>query len=286
MKFQFIDAEKATFPIAFMCRRLEVSRSGYYAWRSRPECARSIEDREIAALIRVEFASHPRGCGRRLLVAALRAQQRCVGHRRVARLMKQECLAPRLKRRFRVVRETCGGDVAAPNVLDRSFSVGAPDKVWASDITYIHTLQGWAYLAAVIDIGSRRIVGWSVSHRADQELTLQALRGAVEQRRPAPGLIHHSDRGVQYAALAYQVELGRCGAIASMSRRGNCWDNAVVESFFSALKRELPNERPFEDIRELKRALFAYIEAYYNTRRRHSALGYQSPNRYEELRVA
>jgi transposase InsO family protein len=287
VKFAFIEAEKASFPITFMCRRLEVSRSGFYAWRSREESNRSKTDRELAALILVEFNEHPRGCGRRMLVAALREKKKKrVGHRRVARLMRLQQLAPRLNRRFRPPSSTPAVDTAAPNVLERNFAAGEPNKVWATDITFIHTRQGWSYLAVVIDVGSRRVVGWSVSERADQQLALQALQLAVEQRRPAPGLIHHSDRGVQYTAFEYQRFLHQLGAVPSMSRRGNCWDNAVVESFFSALKREQPHDGPFEDIRELKRVLFAYIEGYYNTRRHHSALGYETPNRYEQLRAA
>jgi putative transposase len=184
------------------------------------------------------------------------------------------------------MRETCGGEAVAPNLLERQFDVGAPDKVWAADFTFIPTREGWAYLAAILDLGSRRVVGWAVSETADHHLTLEALRQEIEQRRPPAGFIHHSDQGVQYRARAYRVEVERCGGIVSMSRRGNCLDNAVVESFFSALKRELPNDRPVEDVRELKRVLFAYIEAYYNTRRRHSALGYESPNRYEQLQAA
>jgi transposase InsO family protein len=164
--------------------------------------------------------------------------------------------------------------------------VGSPNKVWASDITYLQTKRGWAYLAVVLDLGTRKVVGWNVSPSLEQDGAIAALQSAIEIRGPNPGLTHHSDRGVQYAGDAYRALLARNGIACSMSRKGNCWDNAVVESFFSSLKRELGRDAPFEDWRDADRAVFEYIESYYNTRRRHSALGYISPNRYENLSQA
>jgi transposase InsO family protein len=169
----------------------------------------------------------------------------------------------------------------APNVLKRDFEPGVPNKVWASDITYIYTKRGWAYLAVVLDVGSRKVVGWDVSTTMEEAVVISALRQAFEARRPPPGLIHHYDRGRQYSANAHRELLRAGGAICSMSRKGNCWYNAVVESFFSTLKRELPNDHVFEDWRQVERAVFAYIDAHYNSRRRHSSLGYLSPNEYE-----
>jgi putative transposase len=286
VKFEFIESEKANFPIVFMCRHLKVSRSGFYAWRGREEPTRAKEDRELVEFIKAEFKRTPRGCGSRPIVAALRTQRRPVSRKRVVRLMKANGLRHRLKRRFRVMQRTCDSSAAARNVLKRKFTPGRVNRVWVADFTCIHTKRHWAYLSTILDVGSRRVVGWSVGPSADQELTLRALRMAIRERRPARGLIHHSDRGVQYAASAYRAQLREVGAICSMSRKGNCWDNAVVESFFSTLKRELPNDHVFEDWREVERAVFEYIAAHYNTKRRHSALGYLSPNQYEERRAA
>ena len=282
MKFTFIDAEKANFPIAFMCRHLAVSRSGFYAWRGRSESERSKRDRELVALITAEFQAHERGCGSRPIVGALRDQQQPVGRKRVVRLMKVCGLRPRLKRRFRVSSRTCDSTMAPRNVLNREFSPGAINRAWVADITCIYTKRRWAYLSTILDVGSRRVVGWSVGPNVDQDLTLRSLDMALTERRPPPGLVHHSDRGVQYAATAYRRKLDEAGAVCSMSRKGNCWDNAVAESFFSTLKRELANDGVFEDWRAVDRAVFKYIATHYNTKRRHSALGYLSPSQYEE----
>jgi transposase InsO family protein len=283
VKFRFILAEKACFAIVFMCRQLDVSRSGFYGWRSRGESARKATDRRLAPLIRAEFLEHPRGCGSRPVVQALREQGHGVSRKRAVRLMAQEGLRHRLKRRFARTTDSSHKKRVAKNVLARNFEAGPPNKSWAGDITYIHTKRGWAYLAAILDLGSRKVVGWTVSTSLDQELALEALRRAIASRRPPPGLVHHSDRGVQYTADDYRALLAEHGLISSMSRKGNCWDNAVAESFFSTLKRELPNDHVFEDCRDVERSVFAYVEAYYNTRRRHSALGYVAPNEYERL---
>jgi transposase InsO family protein len=197
--------------------------------------------------------------------------------------MAEAGLRHRLKRRFARTTDSAHTKRVARNVLKRAFEPGPPNKAWGADITYIHTKRGWSYLAAVLDLGSRRVVGWKVAPHMEQSLVVDALRAAIRQRRPPPGLIHHSDRGVQYAADDHRELLAEHGLICSMSRKGNCWDNAVVESFFSTLKRELPNDHVFEDWREVDRAVFAYIEAFYNPRRRHSAIGYLAPNEYERL---
>ena len=282
MKFDFIAAEKADFPIEFMCRMLEVSTSGYYASRKRTVCNRRKEDRRLAELIRAEFGKHRRGCGSRMVLGALRAQGCKTSRKRVVRLMAQEGLRCRLKRRFARTTDSKHSNNVAPNLVDRDFEPGLPNKVWASDITYLHTRQGWTYLAVVVDLGSRKVVGWNLGVTMEDSLVLSALRQAADARGPAPGLITHSDRGVQYTSNEYRRLHEDNGWTLSMSRKGDCWDNAVVESFFSTLKRELPNDEPFEDWRDVERALFAYIDGYYNTTRRHSTLGYRTPNEYEQ----
>ncbi|HSD90826.1 MAG TPA: IS3 family transposase [Kofleriaceae bacterium] len=288
MKFDFIAAENADrrFDVKFMCRELGVSTSGYYDYQKRGISKREREDLALVPMIHAEFRKHPRGCGSRMVLGGLRAQGCTTSRKRVVRLMAEENLRHRLKRRFVRTTQSKHERPVAPNVLEQSFEVGEPNKVWASDITYVYTRCGWAYLAAVLDLGSRKVVGWRVEPTMEESLVLGALRRALEQRDPPPGLIHHSDRGSQYAARAYQQLLAEYDIVCSMSRRANCWDNACVESFFSTLKRELPNDHVFEDWREVERAVFAYVDAHYNTRRPHSALGYRTPNEYEELQAA
>jgi putative transposase len=286
VKFDFI-AENAgsEFDVVFMCEQLGVSRSGYYAQKKRAISQRERNDLELVPLIHNEFEAYPRGCGSRTVVGALRAQGHKVGRKRVVRLMHEENLRHRLKRRFARTTQSDHDKPIAKNLLNRSFEVGESNKVWASDITYIHTKRGWSYLAVVLDLGPRKLVGWCVSETMEESLPLAALELAIRDRRPGPGLIHHSDRGAQYAGRAYQNLLTETGIVCSMSRKGDCWDNACVESFFSTLKRELPNDYVFEDWRDVERTVFEYIDGHYNTRRRHSALGYLSPNEYE-LRAA
>jgi transposase InsO family protein len=286
VKFRFIAKNADQYEVTFMCRELGVSKSGYYASRSRGTSKRRREDLELVPHIHAEFEKHPRGCGSRMVAGALRAQGRSVGRRRVARLMSEEKLRPRLKRRFICKTGWRSKEAVAENVLDREFEAGEVNKAWAADITQVWTKRGWAYLAVVLDLGSRRVVGWQVGTSMDEGLVLAALRTAIAQRRPPPGLVHHSDQGRQYLSSSYQQLLVDHGMVCSVSRRGNCWDNACVESFFSTLKRELPNERPLDDAHQLERAVFAYVDAYYNTRRPHSTLGYRTPNEYEQLQAA
>jgi transposase InsO family protein len=288
VKFDFIAAENAhhQFDVAFMCRELEVSRSGYYASRTRGLCRRVLADLALVVLIHAEFAKHPRGCGSRMIQGALHQQGYSVSRKRIVRLMSEENLRHRLRRRFVCTTQSQHDKPVTKNILDRAFEVGEPNKIWASDITYIHTRRGWAYLAVTLDLGSRKVVGWSVAPSMTEDLPLTALRTAFLSQQPPAGLIHHSDRGTQYASHAFGRLLAQHGAVSSMSRKGNCWDNACVESFFSTLKRELPNDHVFEDWREVEHAVFAYIDAHYNTRRPHSALGYRTPNEYERLQAA
>jgi len=283
VKFDFIAAENAfrQFSIQFMCRMLEVTPSGYYAYLNRGICQRKREDLELVSLIHAEFKKYPRGCGSRTIQGALRHHGRCVSRKRVVRLMVEEKLRCRLKRRYVVTTHSKHGERVSPNILERSFEVGAPNRAWGADITCLYTKRGWAYMAAILYIGSRKVIGHQVGPTMEAELTLDALVQALKTRQPGAGLIHHSDRGVQYASYAYQAALAEAGIDSSMSRKGNCWDNACVESFFSSLKRELPNDHIFEDWQDARRAVFAYVEGHYNTHRRHSALGYLSPNEYE-----
>ncbi|WP_141333506.1 IS3 family transposase [Myxococcus sp. AB025B] len=279
VKFTFIHAQKAHFPIAFMCEQLEVSRSGYYAWASRPESARKTNDRELAEVVADVHEESRRRYGSPRVFRELRARGYRVSRKRVARLMRKKGLRARARRRFVKTTDSAHGHPVAPNVLERDFSPEQPNSKWAGDITYVWTAEGWLYLAVVLDLFSRKVVGWAMSDTIDRQLVLSAL-GMALLNRPAPDL-YHSDRGSQYASEDYRGLLKQKGITCSMSRKGNCWDNAVVESFFSSLKMELVYERSFQTHEEAKRALFEYIEAWYNRRRRHSALGYVSPEEYE-----
>jgi len=281
VKFEFIDAQKAYFPIEFLCIQLGVSRSGYYAWKERPESKREQADRELAEQV-VAVHQHSRGTyGSPRVHAELRARGRKVSRKRVARLMSQQGLAARQRRRFVRTTDSRHGQPVAPNLLNRDFSPPQPDGSWVTDITYIWTRQGWLYLAVILDLYSRRVVGWAMSERIDRHLVLNALDMALKGRQPPHGLLHHSDRGSQYASEDYQQLLEARGIQCSMSRKGNCWDNAVAESFFSSLKMELVHEADFATHDQARAAIFEYIEVFYNRKRRHSSLGYVSPVDFE-----
>lgn len=279
--FELISAEKANFPVRLMCRVLEVSRSGYYAWVRRGPSRRTQESFRLKACIQ-EVHQQARGTyGSPRVTQELKRRGGSVGRHRVARLMREQGLQGIPRRRFRV--RTTQSDPAlavAPNRLARSFSVKEVDQVWVSDLTYLDTREGWLYLAAILDLGSRRIIGWALGEDLGTSLPLRALRMALGHR--APATLHHSDRGCQYASSAYRAELARYGIECSMSRRGNCWDNAPMESFFSTLKRELANRSAWKTRAEARRDVFEYIEVFYNRQRRHSALGYQTPDAYEK----
>jgi putative transposase len=281
VKFEFIDAQKAHFPVEFMCEQLGVSRSGFYAWRERPESARQQQDKQLAEEVAQAHRDSRGTYGSPRVHAELRARGRRVSRKRVARLMGEQKLAAR--RRRRKVRTTDSNHThpVAPNVLERDFSPDKPNSTWATDITYVWTGEGWLYLAVVLDLFSRMVVGWSMSEHIDTKLVRGALEMALEGRQPPQGLIHHSDRGSQYASAEYRQALACRGIECSMSRKGNCWDNAVVESFFSSLKMELVYLTDFVTRHHARSALFEYIEVFYNRRRRHSSLGYLSPMEYE-----
>jgi putative transposase len=281
VRFEFIDAQKALFPVEYMCEQLGVSRSGFYAWKHRPQSARQQQEQQLAQEV-AQVHQQSRGTyGSPRVHAEMRARGRKVSRKRVARLMKKQQLQARRKRRKVRTTDSNHSNPVAPNVLERDFSPDKPNSTWATDITYVWTGEGWLYLAVVLDLFSRMVVGWSMSEHIDTRLVLGALEMASEGRKPPQGLIHHSDRGSQYASAQYRQALASRGIQASMSRKGNCWDNAVVESFFSSLKMELVYLTDFSTRHQARSALFEYIEVFYNRRRRHSSLGYLSPWEFE-----
>ncbi len=281
MRFAFIAAEKACFPVALMCRILAVSRAGFYAWGRRPPARRTRQDGSLAVAVAAIYAEHHGRYGSPRVQMELRERGQRSGRKRIARLMRAQGLRARPRRRYRTTTDSRHGLPVSPNLLARRFTVAQPNTAWVTDMTYLWTAQGWLYLAVVIDLFSRRVVGWSMSERIDRKLALDALRMALAQRRPQPGLIHHSDRGSQYASGDYQQLLATNGIVGSMSRRGDCWDNAVAESFFASLKLELVYQVPWRTRAEVRTAIFEYRELFYNRRRRHSSLGYLSPVEFE-----
>jgi transposase InsO family protein len=281
VKFAFISAEKASIPVSVLCKILGVSRSGFYAWEERGPSASSVADEQLAVRIAAIHKASGGRYGSPKVHAELQAEGVAVSRKRVARIMSELGLASLRKRRFKATTDSRHKLPVAENVLDRKFEVDAPDVAWVTDITYVWTSEGWLYLAAILDLFSRRVVGLSMSERIDRALVLDALRNAIGRRVPNQGLIHHSDRGSQYASADYQDALKDRGVVCSMSRKGNCWDNAVAESFFATLKTELIYPRRFATRREAKEAIFDYVEVFYNRRRRHSTLGYLSPVDFE-----
>lgn len=283
MRFAFIHAHARIWRITTMCRVLEVSRAGYYAWRVRPLCERVQDDRLLTEKIREIQRRVQQRYGSPRVRMELRALGFPCGKHRVARLLREAGLPATRVPKFRVTTQSTHRYPTAPNLLDRQFSLGRhrrPNQTWAADLTYIPTREGWLYLAVVVDLASRRVVGWALRTRLDQELALAALRMAL-QHRGARGGLHHSDRGVQYASRPYQQLLHRAGFTQSMSRIGDCWDNAVVESFFATLTKELLQHRSFTTRDHASRDIFEFIEIWYNRQRRHSTLGYRTPVEYE-----
>ena len=292
MRFLFIQSHARIFHITTMCRVLKVSRAGYYAWRARPLAERVKEDRRLSARIRVIYEEAKGRYGSPRVHQELRALGLTCGKHRTARLMRSEGLRAKSARRFRVTTQSEHAHSTAPNVVARDFAVTQPTAapvapVWMADITYLPTGDGWLYLAVILERATRRVVGWALRPHLGQELARSALEMALEHQRPASGGVHHSDRGVQYATHAYRRRLTEAGFTLSMSRRGDCWDNAVVESFFGTLTKELLIDGLFPTRDAARQAVFEFIEVWYNRRRRHSALGYRTPAEYaEELRKA
>ena len=281
MRFRLIDAAKKEFPVQRLCKVLGVSESGYFAWRNRPASRHQREDMVLLAHVRAAFTLSNGTYGSSRMMHELRDQGLPVGRRRTARLMRDNGLRARQKRRFKRTTDSEHAFPVAPNLIDQDFTATGPNQKWGVDISYVWTREGWLYLAVVIDLFSRRVVGWSVSDRLHRSLVLAALRRALAIRRPAPGLVHHSDRGSQYCSNDYQAELRRHGVRISMSGKGNCYDNAMVETFFKTLKAELVWRTVFLTRAEAEAAIGRYIDSFHNPVRRHSALDFTSPAMFE-----
>lgn len=281
MKFAFMEASQVAFPIGLMCEVLGVSRSGYYAWRKRPTPARAKSDAQLTVEIAGAHKRSRSTYGSPRVHAELRARGVRVGRKRVERLMRQNGIQARRKRRFRRTTDSNHSNPIAPNVVERQFEPEAPNQVWVTDVTYVWTDEGWLYLAIMLDLFARRVVGWAASATNDTELALAALGQALRVRHPAPGLVHHSDRGSPYASSDYRSALEARGIVASMSRTGDCWDNAVAESFFASIKAELIELAPYATRAAAVASIGDYIDDFYNPQRRHSFLGYVSPIEFE-----
>ena len=277
----FIRQHRGRHTVRTLCRLLGVSRSGYYAWGTRPESERVGEDRALLTRIEAIHRESREAYGAVKTWRSLRAQGVPCGRHRVARLRRQAGIEAKRKRRFRVTTQSRHRLPVAPNVLDRRFAVAQPNRVWVGDITFIPTRAGWLYLAVLLDLYARRIVGWAMSPYIDRELVTQALVMALQRRRPKPGLIHHTDQGRQYATGSYRQRLIEHGVELSMSRKGDCFDNACAESFISTLKNELTHHLQFNTREEARTAIFEYIEVFYNRQRLHQTLGYLSPAEFE-----
>lgn len=281
MIYGFIQARKAEHAVSRMCHLLGVSPSGFHAWTNRGESLRRRQDRLLESRLRIAFAQSRQTYGSPRLTCEMRDLGFAVGRRRVARLMRQSELKARPRRRFTVTTDPCHADPVAPNLLKQQFGADRPDQKWASDITYVWTRQGFVYLAVVLDLHARKVVGYAMADRIDTTLALTALDRAIAVRRVAPGLIHHSDRGSQYCAKAYQSRLRDKGMTISMSAKGNAYDNAMVESFFKTLKTECVWRQTFDTRAQATKVIADYIDGFYNPIRRHQALGYVSPVQFE-----
>lgn len=287
MKYAFIQEHDNEFRVVRMCSVLQVSRSGYYHWVDRPESRRAREDRKLLVHIRRVHLESRRAYGAVKTWRELCGRGVICGKHRVARLRKRDGIEAQRKRRFRLTVENRNSAPAAPNLLRQQFVAAQPDRVWVGDMTFIRTRAGFLYLAVLLDLYARRVVGWCMHDRPNLEVTLRALDMALEQRQPAPGLVHHTDQAPLYSAYEYRERMQVHGLVASMSGRGNCYDNAVAESFFSNLKNELVHHCDFLTREQARAAIFDYIEVFYNRNRRHQALGYLSPAQYErQMKVA
>jgi transposase InsO family protein len=281
MRFQLVDRAKKDFPVHRLCKVLGVSQSGYFAWKDRPASRRQREDMILLAHVRSAFALSNGAYGSPRMTRELHDRGLAVGRRRTARLMRENGLIARQKRRFKRTTDSDHGFPVAPNLINQNFVAMGQNQKWGADISYVWTREGWLYLAVVIDLFARRVVGWATSDRLHKELALSALRKALTLRRPAKGLIHHSDRGSQYCSNGYQAELRKHGVSISMSGKGNCYDNAAVETFFKTLKSELVWRTVFQTRGAATSAIGRYIDGFYNPLRRHSTLGYISPAQFE-----
>ncbi len=283
--YRLIEAERTSFPVQFMCRMLGVSRSGYYDWKSRPPSSRSRENATLTSKIHEIHRRSRQTYGSPRIHAEVRALGTRCGRKRVARLMREARLQGCMRGRKKRTTRRSGRAVPAKDLLQRSFAATEVDKIWVADITYVATREGFLYLAFILDVHSRRVVGWAMESHLRTQLVVDALQMAVWRRKPAPGLVHHSDQGVQYTALSFAERLREVGITPSMGRSGTALDNAMAESFVSTLKAELVSRLEFPSRQAAKTAIFEYLETFYNTRRLHSALGYMSPADFEEDRI-
>jgi putative transposase len=286
MKFKFMEEHRSLFPVKKMAEVLSVSKSGFYAWSNRPESSYAKDDRELSHAIRQAFEGNDGIYGSPKITKELRDQGRKVSRNRVARHMRQAGLRSKVQRRFRVTTTDSRHNLpVAPNLLNRNFTVATPNQVWVSDITYIKAGGRWMYLAVFIDLYSRLVVGWAFKDTLEASLVTEALSHAFWRRSPPPGLMIHSDRGIQYACEEFRKVLCAHEFVQSMSRKGNCWDNAVAESFFHVLKSECINHVCFHSQEVALHTIFKYIEIFYNRKRRHGSIGFVSPETFEYLKA-
>lgn len=281
MKYSWIDTERSTYPLNLLCAVLSVSQSGYRSWKRGGSAQRKrLSDAQMLELIRGVHAQFKGAYGSPRMLKELRARGVPAAKSRVERLMRENGIRARHKRRYKATTDSNHGLPVAKNLLERQFVASAPNQVWTADMTYVWTGEGFLYLAVVLDLFNREIVGWSIRSTMSTQIAIDALKMACFRRKPAPGLIHHSDRGSQYASNAFQAELAEHGMVCSMSRKGNCWDNAPSESFFNSLKNERVHTQRYVTHEQARADLFDYIEVFYNRSRRHSTLGYLSPTQF------
>lgn len=282
MSYEFMSKHRFLFPVERMAGVLNVSRSGYYAWVKRPRSRRDIENMRLDVEIKAVYEASKRRYGSVKITRELEKRGKKYGRNRVASRMRKMGLASKVRKRFKVTTNSKHAYPVAPNLLNRDFTASSPNQVWVSDITYIRTKSGWSYLTVFIDLFSRMVTGWAVSTSLSHEMVLEAFYRALWRRKPGKGLIVHSDQGVQYACDGFRNTLKKHGFIQSMSRKGDCWDNAVAESFFKTIKTEWVYHADLQDIAHVKREIFEYLEIFYNRERLHATLGYQSPAEYEQ----
>ena len=273
---------KKAYPLTLVCRVMQVSRSGFYSWRNRSKSARQQERERLIPKVKEIHRQSKKTYGARRISEELKAQGESCGRTKAGTLMKLAEIEAKQKKKFKATTDSKHNLPVAPNILERDFTVPEPDRVYCSDITYIWTAEGWLYLAVILDLFSRQIVGWSMNNRITKALVIDALRMAIWRRRPQAGLVFHTDRGSQYCSHDFQKSLKAHSMISSMSRKGDCWDNSVVESFFGSLKTERVFDSRYETREQARRDIVGYIEMFYNSKRRHSYLGYLSPKEFEK----